>query len=97
MNSFYNNYYKHYIPYIPRNPQNNFNNNINKENLSNNIEENKNAKKTSRYTSFGPLNFKNPLFCDIEEPIFEIFGIELCSEGELTEFDSAMWYFSDMK
>ena len=77
MNSFYNNYYKHYIPYIPRNPQNNFNNNINKENLSNNIEENKNTKKTSRYTSFGPLNFKNPLFCDIEEPIFEIFGIEL--------------------
>ena len=34
----------------------------------------------------------------LSRAIFEkIFGIELCSEGELTEFDSAMWYFSDMK
>ncbi len=33
--------------------------------------------KSSRYYSFGPINFKNPLFNDIEEPIFEILGIKL--------------------
>lgn len=34
----------------------------------------------------------------LSSAIFEkIFGIELCSEEELTEFDSAMWHFSDMK
>ena len=34
-------------------------------------------KKSSRYYHFGPVNFKNPLFCDIEEPIFEVLGISL--------------------
>lgn len=33
--------------------------------------------KSSRSYSFGPINFKNPLFSDIEEPIFEILGIHL--------------------
>ncbi|MCI8759881.1 MAG: hypothetical protein HFJ34_01940 [Clostridia bacterium] len=33
--------------------------------------------RSSRYYSFGPINFKNPLFNDIEEPIFEILGIKL--------------------
>ena len=32
---------------------------------------------SSSYSSFGPLRFKNPLFNDIEEPVFEVFGIEL--------------------
>ena len=76
MNSFYNNYYRYYKPYIPKN---NNNNEINNNETSSNNEktESRYTKKTSRYNSFGPLNFKNPLFCDIEEPIFEIFGIEL--------------------
>ncbi len=34
-------------------------------------------KKSSRFYHFGPVNFKNPLFCDIEEPIFEVLGISL--------------------
>ena len=33
--------------------------------------------KSSRSYSFGPINFKNPFFNDIEEPIFEILGIQL--------------------
>lgn len=36
-----------------------------------------NEKKSSRSYSFGPINFRYPLFNDIEEPIFEILGIEL--------------------
>ena len=49
-------------------------NKINKEELNNNSNQ---AEKSSRYYSFGPINFKNPLFNDIEEPIFEILGIQL--------------------
>ena len=38
----------------------------------------KNNKKSSSYSSFGPVRFKNPIFNnDINDPIFEIFGIEL--------------------
>ena len=48
----------------------NTDNNINSRNLSN-------GDKSSKYFSFGPIGFKNPFFTDIEEPIFEIFGIEL--------------------
>lgn len=33
--------------------------------------------KSSRFYSFGPIHFKNLLFDDIEEPIFEILGIQL--------------------
>lgn len=33
--------------------------------------------KSSRYYSFGPIYFKNPFFNDVEEPIFEILGIQL--------------------
>lgn len=29
------------------------------------------------FYNFGPLNFKNPLFSNIEEPVFEILGIML--------------------
>lgn len=34
-------------------------------------------KKSTRFYSFGPIQFKNPLFDNIEEPIFEILGIKL--------------------
>ena len=33
--------------------------------------------KSSSHYSFGPINFKNPFFSDIEDPIFEILGIQL--------------------
>ena len=36
-----------------------------------------NNKRSSRYSAFGPIRFKNPLFSDIESPVFEIFGIKL--------------------
>ena len=67
MNSFFNHYYRYYNPYIPK-P-------IYKNNKSTNFQEDK--EKSSRFYSFGPINFKNPIFTDIEEPVFEIFGIEL--------------------
>lgn len=89
MASFYNNYYRYYKPYssanfrnssdtskyYPTEDKSSFN--------SNSYEETPDQKssskdeKSSRYYSFGPINFKNPLFHDIEEPIFEILGIEL--------------------
>ena len=75
MNSFYNHYYRYYTPYIPKSNLNN--NKLNNDVSINKNEEYEQSKKTSRYSSFGPITFKNPLFCDIEEPIFEIFGIEL--------------------
>ncbi len=37
----------------------------------------KKQEKSSNSYSFGPIQFKNPIFTDMEEPIFEIFGIEL--------------------
>lgn len=33
--------------------------------------------KTSRYNSFGPIHFQNPLSVDSEEPVLEILGIKL--------------------
>lgn len=33
--------------------------------------------KSSKYYSFGPVRFKNPIFDSIDEPIFEILGIQL--------------------
>ena len=81
MNSFYNHYYRYYTPYIPNPSYNNSNTNNSNNNVNNNNSNinNNNSKKnnSSKYNSFGPINFKNPLFTDIEEPIFEIFGIEL--------------------
>ena len=36
-----------------------------------------NKEKTSRYNSFGPINFQNPFDVDSDEPILEILGIKL--------------------
>ncbi len=33
--------------------------------------------KSSSYYSFGPIQFKNPIFENIDSPIFEILGIQL--------------------
>lgn len=53
------------------NSDNNFNNNPDKTNHSN-------AKnKSSRYSSFGPIQFQNPLSIDIDEPVLEVLGISL--------------------
>ncbi len=79
MNNFYNRYYRYYNPYIPtpnfspqsepkqKNPDET--NNVDKISTKN--------ENSSRYYSFGPLHFKNPFFNDIEEPVFEILGIQL--------------------
>ena len=93
MASFYNNYYRYYRPYPPHiskhhlvEDKSSFT--INsilaskelplQEDFSNNSSKSSNKEeKSSRYYSFGPINFKNPLFNDIEEPIFEILGIQL--------------------
>ena len=75
MNSFFNHYYRYYNPYIPKPLYKNKPENESQNNKSTNFQEDK--EKSSRFYSFGPINFKNPIFTDIEEPVFEIFGIEL--------------------
>lgn len=88
MASFYNNYYRYYRPYLSTNFRNspNASNHYPIEDKScfndHSYEEassraSAKEEKSSRYYSFGPINFKNPLFDNIEEPIFEILGIEL--------------------
>lgn len=37
----------------------------------------KENEKNTRSFSFGPISFKNPFFEDLENPVFEIFGIQL--------------------
>lgn len=89
MASFYNNnYYRYYRPYLSTNFRNSPDASQHypsedKSSFNHSSHENDSKKnstkeeKSSRYYSFGPINFKNPLFNDIEEPIFEILGIEL--------------------
>ena len=36
-------------------------------------------KKSSRFYSFGPVHFKNPIFSNLEEPIFEMFRYQFIS------------------
>lgn len=77
MASFYNNYYRYYRPYPPH--SNKYYPIEDKplqanDNSSDTVEK---KEKSSRFFSFGPINFKNPLFNDVEEPIFEILGIQL--------------------
>lgn len=93
MASFYNNYYRYYRPYSSANFKNSpdysnhyptqedkFSHDKN-SNLNSNEEPSNQAssqtEKSSRFYSFGPIHFKNPLFNDMEEPIFEVLGIEL--------------------
>ena len=71
MTNFYNNYYR-YNPYIHDTDYNK-----DKTDSFQNNDTEIHTKKSSRYNSFGPIHFKTPLFTDIEEPIFEIFGINL--------------------
>lgn len=83
MASFYNNYYRYYKPYS-------FNNSkyfpiedkSSEDTYSHSNSDDKHShsnkeKNSSRSYSFGPIRFKNPIFDDIESPIFEIFGIQL--------------------
>lgn len=85
MASFYNNYYRYYRPYSS-NISNHYSSkdessHDNEVHLNSNEESSTQTsskeKTSSRYYSFGPIHFKNPLFDDIEEPIFEILGIQL--------------------
>lgn len=84
MASFYNNYYRYYRPYSPVN----FKNSLDTRNHSSHEDKSPNndtsheksstkEKNSSRFYSFGPIHFKNPFFDDIENPIFEIMGIQL--------------------
>ncbi len=89
MASFYNNYYRYYKPYLPNmgnhypiKDKSSSNSSCDEEDHSNPTKESStqaSSKKetSSRYYSFGPIHFKNPLFDDIEEPIFEVLGIQL--------------------
>lgn len=88
MASFYPNYYRYHRPYSFANFRNSSWNNASypiadKSHVESNPQEETSRKipseeeKSSRYYSFGPINFKNPFFSDIENPIFEILGIEL--------------------
>lgn len=87
MASFYNNYYRYYRPYSSANFKNSSVTDHPYPNMDNSSEHNSHEEATekisqkektsSRFYSFGPINFKNPLFNDIEEPIFEILGIQL--------------------
>lgn len=72
MNDFYNNYYNN--PYMPS-PANKADSSD--KNNSSNESHNSNKKNSSRYSSFGPIHFSNPLFSDIENPVFEILGLKL--------------------
>ena len=77
MASFYNNYYRYYKPYSP---YHHLNEPTKVETPK--VEESSRKKfipkeKSSSYSSFGPIQFKNPFFQNMEEPIFEVFGIHL--------------------
>lgn len=89
MANFYNHYYRYYNPYSSANFKNSsetskhypiedkasFSDDSHEETTTENTSTKE--EKSSRYYSFGPINFKNPIFSDIEEPIFEILGIKL--------------------
>ncbi len=78
MASFYNNYYRYYRPYSPH--VNHFTSHEEKQLEEDKPSQEKDERKketSSRFYSFGPINFKNPFFSDVEEPIFEILGIQL--------------------
>ena len=45
--------------------------------IKNQDKENEHKSKTSRYNSFGPINFQNPFSVNSEEPILEFLGIKL--------------------
>ena len=86
MASFYNNYYRYYRPYsfptsnhhysaLDKAPDNDTSDSNSQKETSSQTNSKKNN--SSRYYSFGPLRFNNPIFDDIENPIFEILGIQL--------------------
>lgn len=81
MASFYNHYYRYYRPYTTanfRNPSDVNHPHSEEDKISPEPSYSHTQKeKSSRSYSFGPVLFKNPLFTNVEEPIFEILGIQL--------------------
>lgn len=78
MASFYNNYYRYYKPYPPLVPKAYpLKEHPTCEKTSKEPIKCEKEKKSSSPFSFGPVSFKNPLFTDIEDPVFEMFGIQL--------------------
>ncbi len=80
MASFYNNYYRYYRPYSFPTSNHHYSapdkapDDDNSDSCS---QTNSQKNNSSRYYSFGPLRFHNPIFDDLENPIFEILGIQL--------------------
>lgn len=80
----YNNYYRPYNRYSNHHyvsPNNNYKENVNDNKQENNIcddtpkkEENR---KSSNYTTFGPIIFNSSSFSDLEQPVLEILGLKL--------------------
>ncbi len=80
MASFYNNYYRYYRPYSF--PTSNHHYSApdkapDDKHSDSSSQTNSQKNNSSRYYSFGPLRFHNPIFDDLENPIFEILGIQL--------------------
>lgn len=76
-NNYYNPYYHSHLEEEQINSSNTSCENVVEDKFSESNSSSSHEEKSSRYYSFGPVNFKNPIFSDIEEPIFEIFGIQL--------------------
>lgn len=87
MASFYNNYYRYYRPYpstnfknlseVSTHPTNKDKAPYEKETSRDTSNQYDKQENSSRYYSFGPIHFKNPIFSNIEDPLFEILGIQL--------------------
>ena len=79
MASFYNNYYRYYRPYHSPHFNHPTNTSLSPSQQDKSHQENDHhlSKEEKSSRSFGPIHFKNLLFNDIEEPIFEILGIQL--------------------
>ena len=80
MASFYNNYYRYYRPYSF--PTSNHHYSApdkapDDKHSDSSSQTNSQKNNSSRYYSFGPLRFHNPIFDDLENPIFLLFGIQL--------------------
>lgn len=91
-NNYYYNYYRPYhslskedtshSPYknstsCDINDNNDKHENIEVESQHESKHNDSNVKKNTRYNSIGPISFTNPLFADMDEPVFEIMGIKL--------------------
>ncbi len=76
MASFYPNYYRYFRPPYSNFPPKTVPPDA-KKTLPDDSKVSSNNQKSPNSYSFGPIQFKNPFFNDLDEPIFEVFGIQL--------------------